>query len=214
MTAPRKRRKKTARKPSQARSREMVDVILLGATRVFAQHGYARATTNRVAQAAGVSVGSLYQYFPDKDAILTELLARYRAGLVTRIGEKVAAMNEVTFERVVHALLTAILKDDQIHPALHRVLIERVLRTDARRTVSGFEERLEELIASALVAGKEAVSVPDPDLAAFVLVRVVLSVVHAALVDKPAYNTPTLVDELTRLIVGYVGARPEGGRRR
>jgi AcrR family transcriptional regulator len=185
----------------------MFETILEGATRVFAAHGYARSTTNRIAEAAGVSVGSVYQYFPDKDAMLTELMRRYRDGLVARIGQRVAEMNVVTFEAVVHALLSAVLHDDQINPALRRVLIERVLRTDARREISGFEERLEELIVEALRGAKDYVTVEEFELSAFILVRVVLAVSHAAVVDRPWYNTPSLTKELTRLVVGYVGRR-------
>ena len=186
----------------------MVSTILGAAARVFVKEGYARATTNRIAKAAGVSVGSLYQYFPSKDAIAVELLRRYREGLIELVGARLMAMNVASFEDVVHALLSALLRAEGINPALHRVLIEQVLRTSARREILGFEERLEGVLADALRAAQGSVQVADYDLAAFVLVRVVLSVVHAAVVDHPRYNTPALVSELTRLVVGYVGAAP------
>jgi AcrR family transcriptional regulator len=191
--------------PKQERSREMVETILNAATRVFVKEGYARATTNRIAVAAGVSVGSLYQYFPSKDAIAVELLRRYRENLIDLVGARLAEMNERSFDAVVHALLTALLRAEGINPALHRVLIEQVLRTSARREILGFEERLEALLAEALRAAKGKVHVADYEVAAFVLVRVVLAVVHAAVVDHPRYNTPALATELTRLVVGYVG---------
>ncbi|MHB8798151.1 MAG: TetR/AcrR family transcriptional regulator [Thermoanaerobaculia bacterium] len=68
--APRKR-------PAQARARETVEAILEAAVDLFSSKGYARTSTNHLAARAGVSVGSLYQYFPNKDAILTALLARH-----------------------------------------------------------------------------------------------------------------------------------------
>lgn len=157
-----------------------------------------------------MSVGSVYQYFPDKDATLTELMRRYRESLVQRIAERVAEMDEVSFESLVHTLLFAILNEDRINPALHRVLIERVLRTDARREFTGFEERLESIIADALRSAREYVAVEDFELCAFILVRVVVAVSQAAVVDRPQYNTPALVRELTRLVVGYVSKRPLG----
>ncbi|HEX4340861.1 MAG TPA: TetR/AcrR family transcriptional regulator [Polyangiaceae bacterium] len=200
--------RKPAKKPRQVRSRETYETILEGATRVFAKHGYARSTTNRIAEAAGVSVGSVYQYFPDKDAMLTELMRRYRENLVERIGERLTVMDHVSFETVVHTLLTALLNDDEINPALRRVLIERVLRTDARREVGGFEERVEGLVADALRAAKDYVAIEQFELSAFILVRVVLAISHAAVVDRPVFNTPALASELTRLVVGYVGRRP------
>jgi AcrR family transcriptional regulator len=55
-------------RPSQARSRDTVEALLQAAAQVFECHGYAAGTTNRIAERAGVSIGSLYQYFPNKDA--------------------------------------------------------------------------------------------------------------------------------------------------
>ena len=56
--------------PQQSRSQETVEAIVGAATQVFERHGYAAGTTNRIAERAGVSIGPLYQYFPNKDAIL------------------------------------------------------------------------------------------------------------------------------------------------
>ncbi len=186
----------------------MVDAILAAATRVFGERGYARATTNRIAETAGVSVGSVYQYFPSKDAIAVELLKRYRERLVARIGTHVSKMNAVTFKEVVRSLMIALLDDDQIDHGLRRVLIERVVRTDAGREVVGFEERIEQVLADALRASKDLVAVVDHDLCAFILVRTVLAVAHGAMVDRPKRDTAAVAHELTRLIVRYVGRRP------
>jgi AcrR family transcriptional regulator len=185
----------------------MVEAILEAAARVFVKQGYAHATTNRIATAAGVSVGSLYQYFPSKDAIAVELLRRYRESLVEVVAERLSRAGVEPFEQVVEELLAMLLKHQAINPALHRVLIEQVLRTGARREIFGFEERLEAHLAAALRAAKSSVKVADIELASFVLVRVVLAVVHAAVVDDPRYNTPALARELTRLVIGYVGGK-------
>jgi len=202
-----RRPKRTAKTPKQERSREAVDAILIAATRLFIRDGYARATTNRIASAAGVSVGSLYQYFPSKDAIAIELLRRYRERLVGRIAARLGQMNGVTFRDVVRALLGALLQDDEIDNSLRRVLIERVLRTESRGEIAGFEERIESVLADTLRASKGLVAIDDYDLCAFILVRTVLAVIHGAVVDSPRYNTPALVEELTQLVVGYLGRR-------
>jgi AcrR family transcriptional regulator len=190
------------KKPTQERSVAMVEALLEAAARVFVEHGYAKATTNRIAAAAGVSVGSLYQYFPSKDAIAVELLRRYREGLVELVTGRLHGVDRSSFEPVVRQLLGDLARAENINPALHRVLIEQVLRTNARREMLGFEERLEEALAGALRAARAPV--PDPELSAFLLVRVVLGVVQSVVVDRPRFRTPVLVDELTRLVVGYV----------
>jgi AcrR family transcriptional regulator len=69
------------RRPRQARSRFTVDAILDAAARVFEARGIERATTNLIADRAGVSVGSLYQYFPNKLSIVLALIERYQADM-------------------------------------------------------------------------------------------------------------------------------------
>ena len=195
-------RANTRKKPQQERSVAMVATLLEAATRVFVKEGYAKATTNRIAKAAGVSVGSLYQYFPSKDAIAVELLRRYRDGLVELVGARLGVATPETFTAVVRELIGELLRAEGINPALHRVLIEQVLRTSARREMLGFEERLEAVLAEAMRAAK--IELADPDLSAFMIVRVVLSVVQSAVVDRPKYKTAALADELTDMVVGYV----------
>ena len=65
------------REPQQQRSRDRIERVLEAAERVLVEEGPAGLTTTRVAEVAGISVGSLYQYFPDKDAIVSALALRY-----------------------------------------------------------------------------------------------------------------------------------------
>ncbi|MBE0604637.1 MAG: helix-turn-helix transcriptional regulator, partial [Deltaproteobacteria bacterium] len=67
------------KQPVQKRSRATVEDILAAAAQVFEDHGYANGTTNRIAEQAGVSIGTLYQYFPSKEAIAVALLERHIA---------------------------------------------------------------------------------------------------------------------------------------
>lgn len=64
------------RRPSQARSRDKVAYLLQAAAQVFRAEGY-NATTNRIAERAGVSIGTLYEYFPNKEALLLALAERH-----------------------------------------------------------------------------------------------------------------------------------------
>jgi AcrR family transcriptional regulator len=65
------------RKPRQVRAELTRERILTAAAHVFSEYGYAAGTTNRIAERARISIGSLYQYFPNKDAILSELMVRH-----------------------------------------------------------------------------------------------------------------------------------------
>ena len=72
-------RLKARKRPRQERSRSTVDVLLRAAAQVFATRGYAATTTNHIAARAGVSIGSLYAYFPSKDALLVALMEAHLA---------------------------------------------------------------------------------------------------------------------------------------
>lgn len=204
MPAVRRPRTRPRKAPKQARSRDMVESILIAAARVFVKHGYAKATTNRIAEAAGISVGSLYQYFPSKDSIAVELLRRYRESLVAIVSQHLRGVTEASFEDVVRALLTALLRAEGMNPALHRVLIEQVLRTSARAEIIGFEEQMEHLLAEAIRSAGGNLFTKNPEMTAFVLVRAVLGTAHAAVVDRPGMNGPELVEEVTRLVVRFL----------
>lgn len=73
------------KQPRQARSSDTVEVILESAARILETEGLERVTTNRVAENAGVSVGSLYQYFPNKQSILAELVRREQRVLLADV---------------------------------------------------------------------------------------------------------------------------------
>ena len=96
------------REPSQERSRQKIELMLEGATRIIDGDGLAALTTNRVAELAGVSIGTLYQYFPNKQAILAALgrremqavmstLRRLLESPTTAPGEPVRALVRAVF---------------------------------------------------------------------------------------------------------------------
>ncbi len=80
-------RKPLRRKPKQVRSGETFTVIVEAAAHVLLEHGYAKATTNRIAERAGVSIGSLYQYFDSKDAVFVAVMQNYIEQLAKAVQE-------------------------------------------------------------------------------------------------------------------------------
>ena len=85
--------------PRQARSRATVDAVIVATTQVLIDHGFERATTARIAERAGVSIGSLYQYFPNKAALIAALIKNH-----------VDAVSQLTQQIVEHSA-TSTLKD-------------------------------------------------------------------------------------------------------
>src|ERR1051325_10264716 len=118
------RRLEPRRKPRQVRADLTRQRILTAAAHVFAEHGYAAGTTNRIAERARVSIGSLYQYYPNKDAILAELLVRHldadQAATTLRRYEDLPE----PLEGVVRAFVRAVIDNHLDDPQLLRVMIE------------------------------------------------------------------------------------------
>src|ERR1700712_1724802 len=79
---------------SQDRSRLTVDALLEATARILVKEGYDRASTNRIADAAGVSVGSLYQYFPSKEALVAALIEQHSASMLAFL-ETMAATTSI-----------------------------------------------------------------------------------------------------------------------
>lgn len=120
------------KRPRQRRSAETVDRILGAAARILDERGYAGTTTNHVAASAGVSIGSLYQYFPNKDALLVALAERHVDEVASRFGDRLATLREdrPPLELTVRALLelTVELNDTS---RLHAILFSDCPRTPA-----------------------------------------------------------------------------------
>ncbi|QVQ50183.1 TetR/AcrR family transcriptional regulator [Spiractinospora alimapuensis] len=120
----------TSRKqPQQERSRETVAVLLEAAAQVFERDGYSATTTNRIAARAGVSIGSLYQYFPNKEALVAALAEQYLHDAEARVSATFHRLAEErsTLETLLWELVRFIV--DARRPDLFRELFERSPRT-------------------------------------------------------------------------------------
>lgn len=108
--------------PSQSRSQETVAVILEASARILESAGMRGFNTNAIAARAGVSVGSLYQYFPNKDAIVLALIAGYEEGLHNAVVDAVQAGRGEELKRRLRLLVRALVTVHYRHPRLNRVL--------------------------------------------------------------------------------------------
>ena len=115
--------------PLQERSRRTVERILDAAARIFHEEGYAGATTNDIADEAGVSVGSLYQYFPNKDALLVALTKRHIEATTAGLTELLATLNRaVGFDVIVRSVIGYLVEQHELDE-LHLLVMHRVPRT-------------------------------------------------------------------------------------
>jgi len=105
---------------SQKRSRVTVETLLDATARVLTREGYDRASTNRIAARAGVSVGSLYQYFPNKEALVAALVARHNREMLQLLRDALREMGSRDLATVMRELVRAMVDAHLVDPALHR----------------------------------------------------------------------------------------------
>lgn len=188
------------KRPTQQRSREMVERILEAAARIFAEQGYHGTTTNHVAEAAGVSIGSLYQYFPNKDSLLVALGERHVAEAIEKLTTVAAQLRAAApdVEATCRAFVAAALAVNQ-PDELHRILWTAPRTAALQATLHELDQLLVEEVAWHLERfGHPADRAPQ---SAAILVTAVSAVIH----EQP--QDVIRDDELVRLSVAYVDSR-------
>ena len=165
---PRSAARRPRRKAKQERALQTVETLLEAAARVLKRRGFAAATTNRIAEAAGVSVGTLYEYFGNKEALFDALIQRQIRAIVAAIeaedldpGAPLAAK----LERILRAAMGALRQG----PDLIRAL-EQVPGSVFRRRLADGRERVIAFTRSFLEMHRRELRVADLDLAAFIVV--------------------------------------------
>jgi len=201
-TAPRKR-------PRQQRSVATVDAILDATARVLCTTGYDRASTNRIALAAGVSVGSLYQYFPSKEALVAALVERHVAQMTSLVKAKLASVALEPLHVAIRTMIQAMFDAHAVDPRLHKVLIEQVPRVGRLEQVVGVEREVEALVAALLGARRSELRPERIEAVAFVLCNVVEAVTHAAvLAELQPRAIRDVAEELTDMVLRYLPSDP------
>jgi AcrR family transcriptional regulator len=176
--APRKR-------PVQARSRATVRALIEATAQVLVTRGYERSTTDAVAERAGVSIGTLYQYFPNKESLVAALIREHVADILTTVRTALASHAEASPEAGLQALIHAGIEAHRIDPALHRVLSEQVPREAYPDEALDIAGDLQSMIERFL--RDRAPHLPQQRLRmiAFVIESTVEALTHRAVVEAP-----------------------------
>jgi AcrR family transcriptional regulator len=185
-----------------------VDALVEATARILVRDGFDQASTNRIAHAAGVSVGSLYQYFPSKEALVAAVMERHTEAIMQVVRDAVAEVAGQPLESGVRRLVAAAIAAHRVDPQLHRVLAEQTPRTGALVGVDPFNREGHDLLRAYLEAHRDELRDLDLDLAAFVCATSIEALTHAAVLHRPDVLSDqavdALVDEATRLVLGYL----------
>ena len=189
----------------QDRSKQTVDAITRATARILVKEGYDHASTNRIAEAAGVSIGSLYQYFPNKEAIVAALLDRHITDMNRLLVDAAAHAVSWPLERAVRHIIEAMIDAHRVDPQLHKVFVEQLPRFGRLDRIHQIEEQGLSLVRTYLELRRAEIGVEDLDMASFVVVHAVESLTHAAVVLHPEMlESDRLIEETTAMVVRYL----------
>lgn len=198
LTSPRK----TA---SQDRAKATVDALLAATARILVKEGYDRASTNKIAIAAGVSIGSLYQYFPSKEALVAAVIERHSGEMMEEIRASLLRVAGLPLDEAVRELVRVMIDAHRIEPKLHRVLVEQIPRVGSLEKIEQINEAGMALVRAYLEAHKSEIAVEDLDVAAFVATTAVEALTHVAVLQRPdLLERPSFAGEVSRLVIRYL----------
>jgi AcrR family transcriptional regulator len=193
------------RLPTQRRSRQTVEAILDAVVRILKREGIEGVTTNHIAEVAGVSIGSVYQYFPDKRAIFGALHDRHADEIGRLVEVTLVAHAASSFEDLVRALVEALVEAHASDPELHELLTTEVPHRGGARA---FEARLRNAFRLAIEArAKTKRPARDHERVLFVLPAMVEALAHGAAVRRPPGLTrEAATREAVRAVLAYLRA--------
>jgi len=198
---PSRRKRLDPRKPpTQSRATETVNAVLEAAAHILERHGFERYTTNAIAERAGVSIGSLYQYFPGKDAVTVALIERESALLLADVAEVDSIVNH---RDAIDHLINAAVTHQMRRPRLARLLDFE----ESRLPIAPRIRKVTDAIFGALL---QILSRPDAPYcsnkkeAAFDILALARGMVDAA-GEREETDAHQLEKRVRRAVYGYLG---------
>jgi AcrR family transcriptional regulator len=203
---PNSRSKSLRKAPEQERSKALVEALLRTTARILLRDGWHGLSTNRVAREAGVSVGSLYQYFPNKDALVHALVV----DLAEQMGDELVALGKsllgAPLDKGVDAIVRAALDTARKEGPLFRAVLVELPRIGALEAFDRLNRRTADALAEWIASRRHELDIADPSLTAHVLVTALDALTDQALVFRPELlQSVRFEEELRKLVAGYLG---------
>jgi AcrR family transcriptional regulator len=193
------------KRPKQTRSQSLVDSALEAAARILSSLGYDAASTNRVAETAGISIGSLYQYFPNKDALIGAVIDRTIEEFMKRLEKDFEGHAELSVEQGIEVVTRRLVTSYMGKRKLLSVVFEQVSRVQRMKNILHARRHGARLVKASFERNRDRIHVADVDRASYIVVNAVMGVMLTAIVDEALpLNETQLADELIDLVKGYL----------
>lgn len=192
------------KQPRQGRARQTVKRLLDAAAELIEEQGLESLTTNRIAERSGVNIASLYQYYPNKDAIVSALVESWLQEVTLQLGAVLNLKVDMPIEESTRLWCQAGLMYFRQRPALLALLLTVQQNPEQWPAVRQLEYRLMEIMRRFLLPRRDALATPDLDLAIQMSYTASAAVLIRQLADPmPYYSDEQVVEEVVRLMAGY-----------
>jgi len=190
--------------PRQSRSQATVTAILDATAHILVERGFVAVSTNAVAERAGVSVGSLYQYFPNKDALVAALHERHGEQMMDVIQRALTKAMDATLDEALGGLIEATVEAHRVDADLHRVLEQQFGGHD-QAMHEEYIGVMEDRIVAMLARHRDEIAVPDLKLASYMLLHSAHGLIHAVVEHRPrGVSLKTATQEIVRMMKSYL----------
>jgi AcrR family transcriptional regulator len=174
-------------------------------THILTEEGYDKANTNRIADRAGISIGSLYQYFPNKESLMAALIEQHSNEMAELVETKLNHLFDSPLEIVVPELIRAVIAAHAINPRLHQVLSEEVPRLGKSIQMEQSQERVAQILTSYLNRWSDSIEPQNLAMTVFILCRTVDALSHAAVIEYPDFIKDDRFEiEVSNLLLSYL----------
>lgn len=188
------------KKPVQRRSQRTVGYILDAGAYILAKDGLKGFTTNRIAERAGVNISSLYQYFPDKMAILESLQRRHMSGGGADPSSTLARLQALPLKQMLRELVDLAFEEHAANMQMHRAFLRELPQSTRDRLED--DALLEKFLS--IFEGKVRTS-GDREQLYFIARTCLLAIVHGCVCDKPRWlKSPAMRQEVVGLLYRFL----------
>ncbi|KAM3114879.1 TetR/AcrR family transcriptional regulator [Phormidesmis sp. 146-33] len=203
--------------PQQDRSRMTVEAILEATAHILTEEGYDKANTNRIAERAGISIGSLYQYFPNRESLMAALVEQHSDEIARLVESKPNHLSDAPLEIAIPELVKAVIAAHAINPRLHQVLNEEIPRSERLQQMQKADEHITELLKTYLARWSDLEEIPtmghfypqNIEMTVFIMSRTVEALCHSAVIEHPGFiNDGRFEQEVSNLLLLYLTRSP------
>jgi AcrR family transcriptional regulator len=193
--------------PTQERARRTIAAIFQATAQIVDKEGAEALTTNKIARTAGVSIGTLYQYFPTKEAIVVAMIGQERQRLMAEMQAMLgdALQGQGDLKTLIRGRIRTLIEAFGLGTQLNRTMIRLAWQMDHHEMVAQAQREVADKLAIAMTQLRQpGLRAPSPAML-FVATRSVIGVIRSAsLENSPLLGTPELEDELVRMVWSLV----------